>query len=63
MKKIRDHYFAAWLIVYKNLEYSVKDKIIYFDISHSELLEFQEEYQNVKPFLKKIRNLVKIFNN
>lgn len=62
MKKIRDHYFAAWLKAVKNLEYNVGENCLEFNISSKEYNLLYEEYKLIQPVLKEIRNTVKNFN-
>lgn len=62
MKKIRDHYFAAWLKVTKNKEFKKSDNCLEFEISSKEYNELYEEYKQIQPILKEIRNTVKLLN-
>lgn len=62
MKKIRDHYFAAWLIVGKKLDYKKKNDCIEFDIDTKKYNELMEEYKIIQPLLKEIRKIVKLLN-
>lgn len=63
MKKIRDHYFAAWLIVEKHLEYIKGKECIEFNLSTKEYDEYINEYKNIQPLLKEIRKTVKYLNS
>lgn len=62
MKKIRDHYFAAWLKVQKQKEYKKGENCLEFDIDSKEYNEYYSEYKKLQPLLKEIRNTIKIFN-
>lgn len=62
MKKIRDHYFASWLKIVKNLDCKVGDMCLEFEINSKEYNEFYNEYKAIQPLLKEIRNTVKTFN-
>lgn len=62
MKKIRDHYFAAWLIVEKKLEFKKGNECLEFDLCTKEYDELMEEYKIIQPLLKEIRKIVKLLN-
>ena len=62
MKKIRDHYFAAWLIVEKKLEYKKGNECIEFNISTKEYDEYRKEYKIIQPLFKEVRKIVKLLN-
>lgn len=62
MKKIRDHYFAAWLKVQKHIDYKKGDNYLEFEIDSKEYNEFYSEYKKIQPLLKEIRNTIKILN-
>ena len=62
MKKIRDHYFAAWLIRQKKLEYNKGDECIEFNLDTKKYNELMEEYKIIQPLLKEIRKTVKLLN-
>ena len=44
MKRIRDHYFGAWLKIQKQLEYIKQEDCLEFDISSKEYNEYYNEY-------------------
>lgn len=62
MKKIRDHYFAAWLKIQKKKDYKKGINCLEFDINSKDYDEFYEEYKKIQPLLKEIRNTVKMLN-
>lgn len=62
MKKIRDHYFAAWLIIEKKLDYIKGNDCIEFDIDTKRYNELMKEYKIIQPLMKEIRKTVKMFN-
>jgi len=64
MIKLRDHYFIAWLVVNKNIQYKISDSSdIMVDINSQEYTEFKTEYEMTdKPLLVKIRKVVKELN-
>lgn len=62
MKKIRDHYFAAWLKVQKHLDYVKGENCLEFEINSKEYDEYYSEYKKLQPLLKEIRNTIKILN-
>ena len=67
MKKINDHYFAAWLIVVKKCDYETKIintkddfKNIFVKISNEEYFNLQKEYKDtVKCVFSRVRKFVK----
>lgn len=63
MKRVRDHYFAAWLIIEKQLKYNKGDECIEFNICAREYDEYMKEYKKVQPLLKEIRKTVKLLNS
>ena len=61
-QKIRDHYFGAWIISIYKRDYKVRGNYLLINISKDEYIQFLDEYEAIKPILKKIRSLVKEFN-
>lgn len=62
MKKVRDHYFAAWLKVQKNKNYKKGENCLEFDINSKEYDEFYNEYKKIQPIFKEVRNTIKLLN-
>ena len=59
MIKLRDHYFIAWLKVFKNYNIIFNDGIL-VNMTPKEYTQALEEYDaTLKPLLKEIRKTVK----
>lgn len=60
MIKLRDHYYIAWLKVFKKYEIIFKDGFVFIDMTPKEYTKTLEEYANsLKPIFKEVRKTVK----
>ena len=69
MKRIDDHYFAAWLVKVKHLDYEIvtgdtavqgKFKLVLVNITNRDYYNFLKEYENtLKDVFQQVRRFVK----
>ena len=69
MKRVDDHYFAAWLVKVKNLDYSIlssdektqgKFKVVLVNIKNRDYYMFLKEYENtLKDVFQQVKRFVK----
>jgi len=63
MIRLRDHYFIAWLKVFKGINFIIDDKGVQININNTELEQLLAEYeQTLKPLFKEVRKTVKILS-